>query len=116
MAKTDNKEKHYFQGFEAGSDSFVQVTVLIYAPSIYIYHIYLSQHDKKDMFFALAHAVGYIVLNAVVADWESLLYYMGMRELGNLIIFLPFFILSPMIVVALGFIIMLCLSAFRKQR
>lgn len=91
-------------------------TVLIYAPSIYIYRIYLSQHDKKGMFFALAHAVGYIVLNAVVADWESLLYYMGMRELGNLIIFLPFFILSPMIVVALGFIIMLCLSAFRKQR
>ena len=25
MAKTCNKEKHYFQGFEAGSDSFVQV-------------------------------------------------------------------------------------------
>lgn len=25
MAKADNKEKHYFQGFEAGLDSFVQV-------------------------------------------------------------------------------------------
>ena len=25
MAKTDNKEKHYFQGLEASSDSFVQV-------------------------------------------------------------------------------------------
>ena len=92
------------------------VTVLIYAPSIYIYRIFLSQHDKKSMFFTLCHTVGYIVINAVIADWESLLYYMGMRELGNLIIFLPFFILSPMIVVALGFIIILCLSAFRKQR
>ena len=26
MAKADNKEKHYFQGFEADSDSFVQVS------------------------------------------------------------------------------------------
>ena len=25
MAKSDNKEKHYFQNLEAGSDSFVQV-------------------------------------------------------------------------------------------
>ncbi len=29
MAKADNKEKHHFQGFEASSDSFVQVSCKI---------------------------------------------------------------------------------------
>ena len=52
MAKTCNKEKHYFQGFEAGSDSFVQVTDIFTR----IIAQFMQRHNtKKDTLFIILY-------------------------------------------------------------
>jgi hypothetical protein len=50
MAKTDNKEKHYFQGFEAGSDSFVKAILHISNAGFWRHQKFVSLESKKQNF------------------------------------------------------------------
>lgn len=77
--------------------------MVMIAPCFYSILIYKFSSDKRGLLKLFLHAVGVIVVNAVIMCPYSILYYLNLKERGahDLDLF-PMYIIVPLVIILVG--------------